>query len=46
MGKGDRRSRRGKLFAKSYGKTRPRKATKKVVGKPTGAKKAAAPKKK
>lgn len=25
MGKGDQRSRRGKIFAGSYGKTRPRK---------------------
>ncbi|MFQ5569024.1 MAG: 30S ribosomal protein THX [Rhodothermales bacterium] len=25
MGKGDRRTRRGKLFKSSYGKTRPRK---------------------
>jgi 30S ribosomal protein S31 len=47
MGKGDRRSRRGKLFAKSYGKTRPRKtAVKKHTGKPAAAKKAPAAKKK
>ncbi len=28
MGKGDKRTRRGKLFAGSFGKTRPRKAVK------------------
>ncbi len=28
MGKGDRRTRRGKIFAKSYGKFRPRKKKK------------------
>jgi 30S ribosomal protein S31 len=33
MGKGDKRSRRGKIFAGTYGKTRPRKKTKKVVNK-------------
>jgi len=27
MGKGDRKTKRGKLFSKTYGKTRPRKAT-------------------
>lgn len=31
MGRGDKRSRRGKIFAGSYGKTRPRK---KAVTKP------------
>jgi 30S ribosomal protein S31 len=31
MGKGDKRSRRGKIFAGSYGKTRPRKKVKKAV---------------
>ncbi|MBI2295347.1 MAG: 30S ribosomal protein THX [Betaproteobacteria bacterium] len=31
MGKGDHRSRRGKLFRGSYGKTRPRKLKKKQV---------------
>jgi 30S ribosomal protein S31 len=36
MGKGDQRSRRGKIFAGSYGKTRPKK--KKVVAKPVEAK--------
>ena len=29
MGKGDKKTRRGKLFLKSYGKTRPRHADKK-----------------
>lgn len=29
MGKGDRRSKRGKIFRSSYGKSRPRKANKK-----------------
>ncbi len=29
MGKGDKRSKRGKLFAGSFGKTRPRKKVKK-----------------
>jgi 30S ribosomal protein S31 len=29
MGKGDQRTRRGKLFSGSYGKARPRKKTKK-----------------
>ena len=27
MGKGDRKTRRGKLFSKTYGNSRPRKAT-------------------
>jgi 30S ribosomal protein S31 len=31
MGKGDKRSRRGKIFAGSYGKTRPRKKVKKTA---------------
>lgn len=35
MGKGDKRSRRGKIFAGSYGKTRPKK--KKVAAKPEDA---------
>ncbi len=30
MGKGDRRTRRGKIFRGSYGKTRPRKRKKKA----------------
>lgn len=38
MGKGDKRSRRGKIFAGSYGKTRPKK---KVVVKTASAEKAA-----
>ena len=40
MGKGDKKSRKGKIWRKSYGNTRPRKASK-----ATGVKKAA-PKKK
>lgn len=40
MGKGDKKSRKGKIWRKSYGNTRPRKPSK-----TTGAKKAA-PKKK
>jgi 30S ribosomal protein S31 len=31
MGKGDKRSRRGKIFAGSFGKTRPKKKLKKVA---------------
>ena len=31
MGKGDKRSKRGKIFAGTYGKTRPKKRTKKAV---------------
>ena len=31
MGKGDMKTRRGKLFAGSYGKTRPRKKIDKVI---------------
>jgi ribosomal small subunit protein bTHX len=31
MGKGDRRSRRGKLFSRTYGNKRPRKKTNKPV---------------
>ncbi len=27
MGKGDRKTKRGKLFSKTYGKTRPRKSS-------------------
>ncbi len=37
MGKGDKRTRRGKIFAGSYGKTRP-KYKKKVAVKPVEAK--------
>ncbi len=33
MGKGDRRTRRGKIFRGSYGKTRPRKRKKKEQSK-------------
>jgi 30S ribosomal protein S31 len=33
MGKGDKRSRRGKIFAGSFGKTRPKKKTKKTESK-------------
>lgn len=33
MGKGDKRSRRGKIFAGTYGKTRPKKKIKKTVNK-------------
>jgi 30S ribosomal protein S31 len=33
MGKGDKRTRRGKIFAGSYGKTRPKKKTNKTVNK-------------
>ncbi|MGQ0523460.1 MAG: 30S ribosomal protein THX [Betaproteobacteria bacterium] len=31
MGKGDKRTRRGKIFKNSYGKTRPRKKKKKAA---------------
>lgn len=41
MGKGDVKSRKGKIWRKSFGNTRPRKASK-----PTAAAAAAAPKKK
>jgi 30S ribosomal protein S31 len=34
MGKGDRRSLRGKLFRGTYGKKRPRKKSKKAAAKP------------
>jgi len=34
MGKGDKRSRRGKIFAGSYGKTRPRHKKKNVAAVP------------
>ena len=33
MGKGDKRSRRGKIFAGSYGKTRPKSKKKNLVSK-------------
>lgn len=32
MGKGDKRTRRGKIFAGSYGKTRPKGGKKKTTG--------------
>ena len=35
MGKGDRKTRRGKIYAGSFGKTRPKDAKKKVVKKKT-----------
>lgn len=33
MGKGDRKTRRGKIYAGSFGKTRPKDAKKKAAGK-------------
>ena len=39
MGKGDKRSRRGKIFAGSFGKTRPKKKDKKNVPPAAGAEK-------
>ncbi len=44
MGKGDRRSRRGKLFAGTFGKSRPKKKNTKSVQK-TGVKKSGGAKK-
>lgn len=38
MGKGDKRTRRGKIFNRSYGKTRPHKKKKKSQPPGTGAK--------
>lgn len=35
MGKGDKRTRRGKIFAGSFGKTRPKKHNKKTAQKET-----------
>jgi ribosomal small subunit protein bTHX len=35
MGKGDKKTRRGKIIAASYGNVRPRSKGKKVVGKKT-----------
>ncbi len=32
MGKGDRKTRRGKIYAGSFGKTRPKSAKKKAAG--------------
>ncbi len=34
MGKGDKRTRKGKIFAGSYGKTRPKGGKKKTGGQP------------
>jgi hypothetical protein len=46
MGRGDIKTKKGKIFSGSFGKARPAKATKKaVVAKPAAAKKAAAKKK-
>jgi 30S ribosomal protein S31 len=39
MGKGDRRSKKGKIHIGTYGNTRPQKAKKKVGAAPKGAKK-------
>ncbi len=39
MGKGDKKSRRGKIFAGSFGKTRPRKKNNKPATKKTDNKK-------
>ena len=38
MGKGDKRTRKGKIFKSSYGKTRPHHPAKKAVAKPAGKK--------
>ena len=43
MGKGDRKTRRGKIYAGSFGKTRPKDARKKVVKKKKSTVAAAAP---
>ena len=45
MGKGDKKSRKGKIAMGSYGVTRPRKKAKKAATKKATPKKAAAPKK-
>ena len=37
MGKGDKRTKRGKIFRKSYGKSRPHKPAKKTTAPPTEA---------
>jgi 30S ribosomal protein S31 len=37
VGKGDRKTRRGKIYAGSFGKTRPKDTSKKVVKKKTTA---------
>jgi 30S ribosomal protein S31 len=46
MGRGDKRSRKGKIFAASYGNTRKRKTTKKVAPKTTATAAKKAPAKK
>jgi 30S ribosomal protein S31 len=47
MGKGDKKSRKGKIWRKSHGNTRPRKAlVKKAAAKKAAPKKKSAPKKK
>ena len=38
MGKGDKRTRKGKIFKSSYGKTRPHHPAKKPAAKPAGRK--------
>jgi 30S ribosomal protein S31 len=38
MGKGDKRTRKGKIFKSSYGKTRPHSPAKKAAPKPAGRK--------
>jgi 30S ribosomal protein S31 len=38
MGKGDKRTRKGKIFKSSYGKTRPHHPAKKAAAKPAGKK--------
>jgi 30S ribosomal protein S31 len=45
MGKGDVRTRRGKIYNGSYGKTRPGRAPKKAAPAPAGGTPAAAPRK-
>ena len=43
MGRGDKRTFRGKIYAGSYGNTRPQKAKKKAAGRAPGASAAKAP---
>jgi 30S ribosomal protein S31 len=38
MGRGDKRTRKGKIFKSSYGKTRPHHPAKKTAAKPAGKK--------
>lgn len=45
MGRGDIKSKKGKIFSGSFGKTRPAKAKKAVAAKPAAAAKKAAKKK-